>query len=324
MSQFLVTLNADGNLVMAAGYVIPLRSGQAPILVADEATGTLAQSEPDMNGQRVFGPSQTVFTGGSGRNVRVADAPNTGVPSGFFKAFTPGEFSGTRFPDARVIYQGDASVELHDGTDVLASAPAGTIATGVPSGPIAMASTAYGETAYTSGTPFVVNLNAEGDPSGFVFPGLRLSVSSGTAVVEDYVATDADHYVSSNDPAWSLVVNADGSAAIADGTDIVATRSVGPVHDGVGGYEATSYGMTTWNGGDPFVMIAMRQLAASQAGFVWIEVTETVPGTVDAVSRPFFGATLPSPTGTVYPVPIARADGSGGVEQYQQGPIFWS
>jgi len=135
--------------------------------------------------------------------------------------------------------------------------------------------------------------------------------------------------VSSNSITISLA--GDGSATIADSTDVIASAAAGSftlVPEG--NFASTSYGQSL-NGGSPFTLTTIWEGGLTTTGFplagdIWIEVTETSAGSgeVASVAGPKFGSAMPSPSGAMTPVLIAESDGSGNLIQYQEGPVVWS
>jgi hypothetical protein len=128
----------------------------------------------------------------------------------------------------------------------------------------------------------------------------------------------------------TIILAGDGTATIEDATDVIATAgattfTIAPE----GNFTSTSYGQTL-NGGTPFTLAVSWEGGLTGTGYplagdVWLEVTETSAGSgeVASVSGLKFGDAMPSPSGAMTPVLIAESDGSGGLVQYQEGPIIW-
>lgn len=128
----------------------------------------------------------------------------------------------------------------------------------------------------------------------------------------------------------TLTLAGDGTASIADATNVIATAgattfTVVPE----GNFTSTSYG-NSLNGGTPFTLTTAWEGGLNGGGYplpgdVWVEVTETSSGSgeVASVSGLKFGAAMPSASGAMTPVLIAESDGSGTLIQYQEGPILW-
>ncbi|MGC4013449.1 MAG: hypothetical protein QM755_02865 [Luteolibacter sp.] len=327
MKQWQCAVEADQNIRCAGGWVIGLRSGQA-FFVADQSISGLSAPSPNGSGARQFVADQPeCFVGGSGRNVRISGAPNTLVPSGYFKAYDPASFAGTLFAGASVAFNPDDSVDLHDGTDVLASAPPGTLATtSVPTGTFVLSSTAYGESTYTSGTPFTVGATPEADPGAYVFPGVELLPNGATVPTQTFSASDADHYAGDVDATWSIIIHADGSADVSDGTDVVATRTEGTPHEPSGTYSATAYGLANYLATDAedFFLTVQMPPGMPMDSWVYVVLTESSPGVIGSVEGPFRGDTLPSSSSSVFYVPIGFTESPGVVHQLQDGPILWA
>jgi hypothetical protein len=129
----------------------------------------------------------------------------------------------------------------------------------------------------------------------------------------------------------TLTLAGDGTASIADATNVIATAGATTftiVPEGT--FNSTTYG-NTLNGGTPFTLITTWEGGLNGGGYplpgdVWVEVTETSAGSgeVASVSGMKFGDSMPSASGAMTPVLIAESDGSGGLVQYQEGPIIWA
>lgn len=323
MGQFAATLDRWGDFHIAGGWVIPTRSGQSPTYVASQSTEARGGPSANANGDRTFsGFENRVFVGGSGRNIQVTNQPNTLTPCGYFKPGALRQWDGTLYPSSRVEMNPDGSATISDGTDVLAEAPAGTfLTTSVPEAPFPLDSTTYGADTYNGGVPFT--LMAARESGSLTWPKITSQPIAGTALADNWTASDADNWTADTDPSWTIAIDGTGLAQISDGTDVVAERQ-GNVHDPVGHYVATAYGEATYNGGEGFTIYMGQELTLPIACWVWVVITSAAPPAVDAVSGPFKGAAVPAPAGDDYPIPIAWSDGAGGIFQVQEGPIYWA
>jgi hypothetical protein len=106
--QFETTLLQDGNLIVTGGWVKEAKSS-ARIYVADGATDTTPGA-------------MQVPIGGSGRNVRI-----TGLLNDTFEAIGEQDFIGRILSGWSLTYGDNGTVSLSDGTNVVASAAAGTV-----------------------------------------------------------------------------------------------------------------------------------------------------------------------------------------------------
>ncbi|MFD0894185.1 hypothetical protein KBB96_09245 [Luteolibacter ambystomatis] len=313
MNQFEVIMTRDGDLTVTGGWIIGQRTG-GRYLVADLST----QASPT---ERVS------FVGGSGRNVKITNAPGTNVPAGCFRAFTAADLVGQLFPGATMTFHVDGSVDLADDTDVIASAPAGTISTTtVPVGSFSMPSTTYGADTYNGSVGFTL----DAQPEANVIPDFRpadLYVMAGTAPVQSFTPADRDHYTGDMDAAWSITVHADGSAVIGDGTDGVAVRAADATatHEASGLYQSTTYGADTYNGGAAYEMVVEIRPTLPLDGYVFVEITETSAGSGEVASHrgPLWGTAIPASAGATNYVPLAYVDTDRNVFPLHQGPIFW-
>jgi len=326
MNQWQCIVDPESNILCAGGWVIGLKTGQS-FLVADEALSGVSAPPSSGGGFRSFqSRPPRCFVGGSGRNLRISGTPGTLVPSGYFRAVDAANFNGTLFADARVIYHPDDSVDLHDGTDVLASAGAGTLSTtSVPVGSFPLYSTTYGESTYNGGTPFSVNALPEALPASFVFPSIEVIPNGCTVPEQTFSAADADHYTGDTDATWTLVVNGDGTADLSDTVDIVASRATGDPHQPEGVYQPTAYGMMSYLApeAENFFLQALLVAASPLPSWIWLEITESAPGMIGTVTGPYRTDTLPSSADPVFRVPLAFTDGGGVFHQIQEGPVYW-
>lgn len=129
----------------------------------------------------------------------------------------------------------------------------------------------------------------------------------------------------------TITLGFDGGATISDGMNVIADAPAASFTTApVGDFASTPYGETNYNGGDPFTLTVAWEggflgTGFPMAGDVWVEVTETSPGSgvAASVSGGKFGPAMPEPSGSIVPVLIADSDGLGGLNQYQEGPIIW-
>ncbi|MFD0893991.1 hypothetical protein KBB96_03385 [Luteolibacter ambystomatis] len=313
MNQFEVIMTRDGDLTVTGGWIIEQRTG-GRYLVADLSV-------------QISPTERSSFIGGSGRNVKVTNAPGTNVPAGHFRAVAAGTFAGHLFPDSSLIFNGDGSVDLRDDTDVIASAPVGTTSTTtVPVGSFSMPSTSYGADTYNGSVGFTL----DAQPEANVIPDFRpadLYVMAGTAPAQSFFPTDRDHYTGITDATWEIEVLADGSAEIRDGMDVVASRAADAAmkHEASGLYPSTSYGADTYNDGAAYEVVVEIRPTLPLDGYVFVEITETSAGSGEVASHrgPLWGTAIPASAGATNYVPLAYVDTDRNVFPLHQGPIFW-
>lgn len=323
MSQYSTLLDADGNLWMEGGNVICFHATTQIFPVGEVTRLMLAAPGSTRDDLRRVGASLSL-QGGSGRNVRVSGGPGgTTVPTGHFTPRGPNSWSG---PGGSVMSfdPGDDSASLHDGTGVLATlAPGG--ATIAPYG--TFNSTPYGTT-LNGGTPFTVDVAYEGAPATYPPRPMFLDVYAGTAERGRFLRTGWQAWEHAVDSSWTISIDGSGQGELSDGTDIVATREADPekLYDPAGTWNATLYGMVTYNGSDAWAATATLMSAFPVYGFLFVELKlDALTNEVLSVPQdPKFAAALPpNIPNELAIVPIAISDGFGGITQVQEGPIFW-
>jgi hypothetical protein len=303
---------------MAAGSVVNVRQGQV-FTIADRAIETAKQALPDLNGRRSFlGENKQVFLGGSGRNLKAETTGGTLVPVGYFSPTLHDTWQGTLFPGVTITFDpGTGEAIMSDGTDNIAAATGCTI---VPTG--TFTSLPAGETNYNGGDSFEITVDWEGSTT---IPGCSMNATTSLIAADTFTASTPQHYDADTTTGWTIVVNNDGSAALNDGTNDVATRTAGLNYDPAGNFSSTTYGAATWgDGGADFTVYVQTLSKVPKAGWVYCKVIESAPGTIASVAGPFFAASVPSNSGANHYVPIAYSDGAGNLTQYQEGPIQWS
>jgi len=247
--------------------------------------------------------------------VLTATITNPALPLGLYRPEEDGSWVSLLFPAVSISLDGDGSMRLFDGTDYIA-----TVDSRVSHLPNAtIPATAYGKTLFSGGAAFDIISTWEG---GGNLCGAVVMVSSGTATAGVYAGTLVDTWTSGG---WSIEPSLTGDGLdLSDGTDVVAARDGGSLVDPTGYYLTTSYGRTTYGAtaGDDFQVSVAVIPAVPMAGYAWCQVTEDSGGSVVSVAGPFFSTTLPSQSGLVWPVPIART-GAGDPVQYVDGPILW-
>lgn len=120
MSQFTTTRSNIGDMSIATGVVIDLTAATTGVFNIAAINGG---DIPDNQGSNIPTPR---FAGGSSRNMLIEDATNPDIPSGWFKQVRKYEW-GCEDPRFNVTVGTDGSLEWSDETDVIMTAPPGSI-----------------------------------------------------------------------------------------------------------------------------------------------------------------------------------------------------
>lgn len=316
MTQFETRIDPEGNLWLAGGFLVDLTT--SPTTTHHLQQPGLAGGDEDAGPFRVVPQLGGVgFCGGSGRNVvTTGTLSGTLAPVGIFRQ--TGELTWVdQFGTVITFDPSDGSASMDAGATQIATLAAGA-ATIAPEG--SFTSTPDGEDDYNGGTPFSLTAAFEGRN---LFPALNLETSDGvTAQAGIYASAGWGAWISAADSDWTLAVDGAGEGTIADATGDVAIRATGADGDGSGIFESTTYGATTYNSGNPFVILAsVIPVPAPIAGYLFVTV-ELAAGVVTGMSGPSFASALPANSATAVHVPIAHSTGTT-VYPIQQGPIFW-
>lgn len=313
--QFQTWLDVEGNLYMQGGSLVDISA--SPSAVFQITSGKVIALDQNFEQFKTINPlGGQFFVGGSGRNVITAGTVSgTNAPVGYFRQFSELEWVD-QYGSVITFDPSDGSAVMENDVDTIATMPAGA-ATIAPYG--TFTATTYGEDTYNGGIGFTLASTYEGRTE---WPSLTIEVDGGTAQTGVYSSTGWGAWWSDDDNDWTVTVATDGSAEISDNTDVVAERATGADGAGDGVYIATAYGKTTYNGGEPFAMIAtFISVSAPIAGYLYVTVNLTA-GVVLSLSGPAFATTMPANSATAKHVPVAYSDGST-VYQIQRGPIFW-
>lgn len=317
MKQFSISFDKNGDMVMAAGWLVAARAN-VRIRVAGRAVvpASLNLEEGVFGASWASRPS-LAFVGGSGRNIVIPNPPGTAAPVGHFRPTVAGRWESLLQNGVTLTYDaGTGDAVISDATNDIATGSGFTTA---PVGAFTL--TAYGEDEYNGGDPGTLETDWEG---GGPIPGARIEVSGGTLTIQDFSATAVDAYVGDDDSDFEIEIAGDGSATIRDASDIIAERATGgSLFDPTGIYQATSYGETTFNSGEAFTVMVTRQVANPVEGYVYLKVTESAPGVPSTVEGPFFAPTKPDDSDPIFYVPVCWSDGAGGIEPFVEGPIQW-
>lgn len=319
MSGFQCQFSKQGNLVIADGVVMQPSTG---VILLVGGGSSFSELGPDLSADewRRVKPAQSgTFVGGSGRNVissgLTALASGVQVPVGFFLPTLAGSYRAGIFT-LEVTGPDDATIS--DGTDIVAVLTTGGTA---PVGDYD--STAYGETTYHGGTPFVLTVVGEEGAGGDI-PSVLVHVT-GTAQGGVYAPVSADVYESEEDPDWTLVLDPSGAADLRFLTDVIATRAAGDGWDPAGEFPATVLGKT-YNltddepvDGEDWTALVEVIGRVPRVGYGYIEVVKDT-GVLVEVNGPFFATALPVPFDETVYVALCYCDGFG-LEQYHEGAL---
>lgn len=244
IAAFSMWTDSEGNAYMARGPVVARQASPGPFFIG---AGGLAIGPEESGEYAAAGAGGASFEGGNGTNLTAGSSPlGTLVPYGKFKVTGPDSWGTTNAGNLSVTFAaGDGHSEIHDGTDVVATTPAGgTIA---PYG--TFASTPYGEAAYGGGSPWTVDLDYEGAAGPFPQRPTLVVIDAAGAQSGSYTRTDWQAWESADDPSWTVTIDSLGAGELEDGTDVVATRAADAAKlcDPTGGdWVATPYGKATY------------------------------------------------------------------------------
>ena len=318
--QFRCWVDDTGDIWVAPGTVICPADRSVHQLAPGTLPAASLTASPRRPASRPFAtPQGDTLVGGSGNNTTTAPTiANTLVAAGLFRPTASATWTAHLLGNWTITLNLDGSADISDGTDIVASVAAASC-TLAPYG--TFAATTYGKDTYNSGNPFDIEVTYEG---GGTIPAAAVTATSGTMQTGTYSADSFQAFTSDDDGDWSLAIADDGSAEIADATDIVATRLAGYAGptDPRGIYIPTDYGRNTYNAGDDFSVVVYRAGGDPILGTVYITITETAPGIVGSVSGPFFAVSLPADSPPDYHVPIAEVTADGPV-QILDGPVWW-
>ncbi len=325
MTPFQCYLDADGNIGVADGHVVQLKTG---VVLPVGAGAVFAASESTRINPNWFPfPASWSGTliGGSGRNLIVSGLAQAlsgpPVPAGIYKPGRPGIF---RLGAFNLTVTGSSAATISDGSNTVAILSSGGTA---PVGNYV--GTTYGRSTYNGGSSFTLAASKEVVPSP-AFPMCQVLSAGGFSPVPagNFTTSDAVAYALDSDGTWTITVNTDGSADLKHSGTIIAARAAGGSDCNPSGkYDATAAGMllnlTTANpvGGEAYSVCVYCPSVLPSAGYAYLTIIET-SGTLSAVYGPFFGTSLPANSGGVYHVPIAESDGLA-FQQLHTGSLVW-
>jgi hypothetical protein len=227
--QFSVTYDDCGNISVRSGWVISkgladIRVGPAESSrLAAPVTGDLPAAESGGN----------TYLGGSGRNLILSGFPNPAY-NGPWRHGYPGKWS-----------RGDLTLtQVPGGATTIAADYGGALAERASGGPLGtLTSTTDG--ASTFGAAFTVTVAAEWSAPGVISKADMVSGAKGLRPM-DFTATDVAHYVSTQDPRFTIDIAEGGEACLRYSGVIIASRDDGPNDSAEGEYVSTADGMI-WN-----------------------------------------------------------------------------
>lgn len=305
MNQFDVTIDNQGNFLVAPGTVVDLTAGTSTTVRLGETLLSNIGNGPLL---RSVQPGASFFVGGNGENMAVTGTlTGTAAPIGYFGR-TGTETWRDNFGNEIIGDESANTATIEDGTDVIA-----TFAATYTTAPIGtFSSTTYGEDTYNGGTPFTIDATYEyGAPASVAL----VEVFTGTAQVGDYTETGFSTWTNAG---WTI----DSSVGeIDDGTDVVAESGLSD-RDPTGAYASTTYGADTYNAGANFMMNVRFLGRFPIAGYVYIEII-LASGAFSTARGPYFATSLPANSATLEVVPIAYSDGGGIITQFVNGAILY-
>lgn len=305
MNQFDVSIDNQGNLLVAAGTVVDLSASTTATVRLGETLLSNIGNGPRL---RMVNTGGLFFVGGSGESMGTTGTlSGTAAPIGYFER-TGTETWVDNFGNEIIGDDAANTAEIVIGSDVIATfsssytiAPVGTFS-----------STTFGEDTYNGGTPFTLTTTFEG---GATASTVLVEITTGTA--QDGIYTEATFDTWTN-TGWTINST---TGEIDDGIDVVATAASNG-RDPTNTYDSTAYGATTYNDGASFVMLVSLLGRMPKEGFVYVEIV--LSGGVFSTARgPFFATTLPANSATLEVVPIAHSDGGGIITQFVNGAILY-
>jgi hypothetical protein len=311
MTQFLCTVDSNGNILCNGGYVVDLKAATSGIYIVGGTPTSLLTATEDLRTSTSAAP---IFLGGGGGNVKSDSTITTTLsPVGWFGQTEIDEWTDS--VGNKVIADfGAGTAEIVDPTNTAIATFSGSF-TFAPIG--TFTATTFGEDTYNGGTAFTLDISYDGVRRTST---ANVLVSRGTAQGGEYPLTGFREWTNTT---WLLTTNSDGTAQINDGTDDVATRSADYSPDSPSGtYASTAYGDTTYGDSQPFNMAVTLSPAFPKLGYVYVEI-EKSGSNFTAVTGPFFSTSLPANSSTLEYVPIAYSDGSGLLIQIHEGSILW-
>jgi hypothetical protein len=311
MTQFLCTVDSNGNILCNGGYVVDLKAATSTHYIVGGTPTSLLTATEDLRTSTSAAP---IFLGGGGGSVK-SDSTITATlsPVGWFGQTDIDEWTDS--VGNKVIADfGAGTAEIVDPSNTAIATFTGSF-TIAPVG--TFTATTFGEDTYNGGTAFTLDISYDGTRRTST---ANVLVSRGTAQGGEYPLTGFREWVNTT---WLLTTNSDGTAQINDGTDDVATRSADYSPDSPSGtYASTAYGDTTYGDSQPFNMAVTLSPAFPKLGYVYLEI-EKSGSNFTAVTGPFFSASLPANATHLEYVPIAYSDGNGLLIQIHEGSILW-
>lgn len=305
MNQFDVTIDNQGNFLVAPGTIVDLTAGTSATVRLGQTLLSNIGNGPSL---RLVNTGGTFFVGGSGESMQsTGTLSGTAAPIGYFQR-TGAETWVDNFGNTIVGDDSANTAELKIGSNVIA-----TYATAYTIAPVGtFTSTTFGEDEYNGGTPFTLTTSYEGSANAST---ALVTIFTGTA--QDGTYTEAGFSTWTNS-GWTIDST---TGEISDGTDVVASAT--PYgRDPTNNYESTAYGATTYNDGAAFIMQVSLLGRMPKAGFVYVEIVLSA-GVFVTAQGPYFATSLPANSATLEVVPIAYSDGGGIITQFVNGAILY-
>lgn len=311
MTQFLCTVDSNGNILCNGGYVVDLKAATSGIYIVGGTPTSLLTATEDLRTSTSAAP---IFLGGGGGNVQsTGTITATLSPVGWFGQTEIDEWTDS-VGNKVVADFGAGTAEIVDPTNTAIATFTGSF-TFAPVG--TFTATTFGEDTYNGGTAFTLDISYDGVRRTST---ANVLVSRGTAQGGEYPLTGFREWTNTT---WLLTTNSDGTAQINDGTDDVATREADYSPDSPSGiFFSTAYGETTYGDSQPFRMAVSLSPAFPKLGYVYVEI-EKSGSNFTAVTGPFFATSLPANDTHLEYVPIAYSDGNGLLIQIHEGSILW-
>jgi len=322
--QYECMLDRYGNMIVAGGWVYKQSTQHLRETGADPGISLsgLSMDSGTFN-LRGTGPSSAAFVGGSGRLMIATPSVALSNPDaeteilGFYGWEWDTELRPINNRGVRLTIASATSAEIVDpsGPNVIAEWVSGADA---PLG--TYAATTYGKDTYNGGDAFNLTLTheiasprlpaaADLDPGETTVYGGQYSPTSNTRWLAD-------------DPDWEILIDTYGGAELSDGTDVVAIRDHSDTWDDPSGfYDSTSYGATTYNGGDAFQIRVNQRNAFPRSGYAIVRCNMDGADLV-SVSKPYLSATIPTDTATAIHIPVFYSNGSTIAQQLHTGMIL--
>lgn len=238
--------DADGNIWAGPGTVIAIQGSTDTFNVG--GPGRVMVDGRAFDDYQPAAEVVAAYMGGNGTNLtaEAGSALAAIMPFDRFRAVAPDVWACEGCPELIITWDpADGSAVMEDGTDVVATIPAGS---GVPRNAV-LTGTTYGRDTYNGGAAFTFAIAYEGAADPFPLRSALVVWGDGaTAQGGDYARTGWQDWVSVDDPDWTLTIDGAGAGEISDATDVVATRAADAtrLYNPAGEWVPTAYGIATY------------------------------------------------------------------------------